>query len=497
MFFSILGVILLRRKVLIAVGDREYTNILKRNFFNYPDDFTLSSQEVFHRQYLLEIVELEKPDILILHDTYLPSSFNTKEGRENELLDFIRLFNSILDESLRFVFLCERPRGDVFLSTLVSLGVRDIFNSNSVPLNVFFEQLIDKPRFTNVEKFLLLNQENIGATIPINSFNEEQQKEETNEEEIHKNISEKPVIQKVVNKNVIKRDYHIQILNQTKKVVGVPVKRKFLLIGSPLPRSGSTFICHLLARAISQKDVSVAYVENPYSKPYTYERFVGDQKTNRYRSKFYEYNNENFTNISTDWNMNQVSFICKNPTHEPIYSSQEIGFDTWIKVLYSIPATITIIDVGSDWDNVIFRDLCDIADHIYIVLDPDISLIRYFEKSKDSSTIFLRELLDTNKASLIGNRFTPKILEKNFIKELYQDVFISMIPTFPAHDVIESQYKGVFLNDYKEYRNILKPLMSPFLNEIIPKELMNRRQISNLFKKVFGKKIAVRKIERK
>lgn len=127
--------LMVRKKVLIAVGDKDYTNILKQNFANYQENFTLSSQEVLHRRYLQEIVELEKPDILIVHDTYLPSSYSTKEERENELLAFIRLFNTMFDESLRFVFLCERPVGDPFLSTLVSIGVRDIFNTSRVPLH--------------------------------------------------------------------------------------------------------------------------------------------------------------------------------------------------------------------------------------------------------------------------------------------------------------------------------------------------------------------------
>ncbi len=491
--FFFLGVFSLLKKVLIAVGDKDYTNILKNTFAKYPKEFTLSSQEVFHRQYLLEIVENEKPDILVVHDDYLSSSYSTDEEKEKEWLQFIRRFYTAFDETLRLVFLCERPRGDVFLSTLVSLGVRDIFNANSFDLDVFIQQLIEKPRFINVEKFLLLNQ---GVSIPPISFENEEDKEEAAEEKSTK--TEKTVVQKVVNKNIIKRDYKIEILNQTEKVIGVPVKKKLIMVGSPLPRSGSSFISHLLARALTQMDVSVTYVENPYAKPYTYDRFIGHQKTNNYRSKFYEYSKDipNSFDIVSDWKVEQVSLICKHPTHEFIYLGQDIGFDTWVKVLYSTPSTITIIDVGSDWNNDVFRDLYDITDHLYIVLEPDFPYIQYFEEAEDLSTKFLRELLLTNKTSLIGNRFTHHMKENEIIKELYTGKFKTTVPAFPAQDIFESQYQGIFLNDYKDYHKFLEPVLFPLLNEILPGELM-KRQKSGLIKKLFGKKISIQKFETK
>lgn len=78
------------KKVLIAVGDRNYTEILCDAFDKHTSLFTLANQEVLHRRYLEEIVDLETPDILIIHDRYLESSFAEQVDRDNELLAYIR-----------------------------------------------------------------------------------------------------------------------------------------------------------------------------------------------------------------------------------------------------------------------------------------------------------------------------------------------------------------------------------------------------------------------
>ncbi|MDA6131332.1 hypothetical protein OSK38_28700, partial [Escherichia coli] len=78
------------RKVLIAVGDKSYTDILINTFQQHTEDFTLSSQEVLHRRFLQEIVEIETPEILIIHDYYLESDYNRQELKDKELISFLK-----------------------------------------------------------------------------------------------------------------------------------------------------------------------------------------------------------------------------------------------------------------------------------------------------------------------------------------------------------------------------------------------------------------------
>ncbi|MDE3840996.1 hypothetical protein C0966_17165 (plasmid) [Bacillus methanolicus] len=484
----------MQKKVLIAVGDKSYSELLKLNFEDHPQDFLISSHEVLHRRYLTEILNIEKPDILIIHDHYLNSDFHEKEEQDKELITLIRNIRIQYEDSLRVVLLCERPKGDLLLSTLVSIGVMDIFNTNSVDLIKFIEQLKDKPRFSRVEKFLV-------ASTPILQGLEELEEEEFEQEKpdekpIIKKVIEKKVVQKVVNKNIVKRDYKIHIHNHTEKIVGVPVKKKLIMIGSPVARSGSTFVSHLLARTLTQMGIGSTYIESPFSKSYTYDRFIGHKHTNYYRSKFYQYSKYVDTKqISVyEWTKSDVEVVCKHPKNEPIYKEEDITFETLIKVLFSTQSTITIIDVGTDWQYEIFQDAFDIADYVYFVIEPDIPLFQYLEESNDESVTFFYKLLDHEKSALIGNRFDKAILKGSLIKDLYGDKIKTLFPAFSAADIYQAQYDGVFLNDYKEYSKRLEPYITPLLEEILPTEFLKKhRKGIGFMKGLFNKKITFEK----
>lgn len=498
----------MKRKVLIAVGDKSYSDILINTFEKHKDEFTLSSQEVLHRRFLEEILDIEKPDILVIHDYYLGSDFVRQEQKEQELAAFIRKIRVNYDDSVRVVYLCERPKGDVFLSSLVSIGVMDIFNSNSFDLDDFIEQLVDKPRFSRVEKFLVTT----STAAPVTEIQEtdssseeesEKQGEAEDEKEqkpIIQKVVEKKVVQKVVNKTTIKRDYTFHVHNQIEKVVGVPVKKKLIMIGSPIPRSGSTFISHLLARALTQMGVSTTYVESPFSRAYTYDRFYGRTHADDYRSKFYQFSKYIDPKLKSvyDWNKSEVDIICKHPTNEPVYQNEDVSFENLIKVLFSSSTTVTIMDVGTDWQYELFQDVFDIADHVYYVMEPDIPNIQYFEESNSESVAFLTKQLEHEKTSIIGNRFDKSILDNDLIKYIYEDKIVTRISSLPVADVFQAQYKGIFLNDFKDYEKRLELMLQPLLEEILPQEFIKKQKKGpGLLKGLFSKKISVEKSESK
>ncbi|MFT9495742.1 MULTISPECIES: hypothetical protein [Bacillota] len=494
------------KKVLIAVGDKSYTDILKQTFSRHRDHFILSSQEVFHRRFLREIVEHENPDYLIIHDYYLESDFVRPEQKDKELLTFIRNFRIKYEDSLRIVFLCERPKGDTLLSSLAAMGVMDIINTNSFDLDDFIVQLIEKPRFSRVEKFLVPSQQ-LEPTIEEMHGDDETEEEYKLATDDHKpekpvvqKVIEKKVVQKVVNKNVIKRDYKIQITNSTEKIVGIPVKKKLIMIGSPISRSGSTFVSHLLARSLTKMGVSATYVESPFSKAYTFDRFIGHHYADDYRSKFYQFSKYIDPKLKSvfDWEKENVDIICKHPTNEPVYKEEDVTFDNLIKVLFSTQSTVTIIDVGTDWHYELFQDVFDIADHAYFVLEPDIPFIQYFEESQAESVQFLRKRLEHEKSFLIGNRFDKSLLKNDLINDLYAERIKTCFPAFSVTDVFQVQLKGLFLNDYKDYQKRIDSYIKPLLQDILPHEFIKKQKNGpGLLKGLFNKKITVEKTEQK
>lgn len=490
------------KKVLIAVGNESYTDILKQTFQKHHNAFTLASQEIFHRRFLSEVVDFEKPDILIIHDYYLASDFSRQELKEQELLTFIRNLRVKFDQSLRVVFLCERPKGDPLLSMLVSLGVMDIFNTNSFDLDLFIEQLQEEPKFSKVEKFLVASPSTLGfLEEKVEEPEEDDEKEEVKQERpIVQKVIEKKVVQKVVNKNVIKRDYQINITNQTEKIIGVPIKKKLIMIGSPLSRSGSTFISHLLARTLTKMGISTSYIESPFSKAYTYDRFIGHHFSDDYRSKYYQFSkyiDPKFNSVY-DWQKENVELICKHPTNEPVYKDEEITFDNLIKILFASSSTVSILDVGTDWQYELFQDVFDIADHAYFILEPDIPFLQYFEESQSESVQFLQKQLNHEKSSFIGNRFDTTLLKNNLIRGLYADRMKTVVSNFPVTDVFQTQYKGMFFNDFNDYQKKIDACMLPLMAEILPSEFLKKqKKESGLLKGLFNKKISIEKKEMK
>jgi hypothetical protein len=490
----------LAQKVLIAVAEKTYTDILRDLFLKHSEDFVLSSQEVFHRRFLEEMVENERPDILLIHDSYLESEYVEQEKKDEEMLFYIKKFRLQYEEELRIVYLCERPKGDPFLSKLVSLGVRDIFNANSFDLDEFVNQLKDKPKFSRVAKFLIEDYPSPKNPEQRESIeNEEEGDEEGGEEnDVAASSHEKPVIQKVVHKNVIKRDYKIQITNQVEKLVGVPINKKLVLLGGFRPRSGVTFIAHLLARSLAKMGIMTTYVECPFAYPYTYDRFAGQRFSNDYRSKFYQFSKHSDSQINRvyDWKIEDVQIICKHP--EEIYKSDEVTFETFVKVLFSTSSVVNIIDVGTFWNFELLQDVYDIADHVYIVFEPDISEIQRFEESHEETIAFLRTILKDEKTHFIGNRF-PKQLLKDEIFSLYKSKIKAIFPVFPVIDVYFSQFQSIFLNDLtKEYQGRIDPCIQPLLEDILPGEILKSfRKKNGLFSGLFKKKITVQKTETK
>lgn len=136
--------------ILLAVGEPSMANILRKYF--EEGAFEVIDNDVHHRKYLNDILELENPNILILHDIYLPSDLHTKEDKEQELLTLINSWR-VDREDMRVVFICERPKNDPFLGDLVAHNVLDIFNERQIIAKNFLEQLSAPPRYANVSKF--------------------------------------------------------------------------------------------------------------------------------------------------------------------------------------------------------------------------------------------------------------------------------------------------------------------------------------------------------
>ncbi|WP_028393934.1 hypothetical protein [Bacillus cihuensis] len=161
-------------RVLLAVGEPNLADILRK--FLVEASFDVSNNDILHRDYLKEIMEAEKPNILILHDTYLPSNSHSEDIKDLEMLQLIESWRITYNDKIRVVYLCERDRRDPFLGQLVARNVLDIFNERQISASSFVEQLNHPAQFANVQKF------GVGeVTVEFEEIKEEQDKEQETE----------------------------------------------------------------------------------------------------------------------------------------------------------------------------------------------------------------------------------------------------------------------------------------------------------------------------
>lgn len=137
--------------ILLAVSEPNFVGILRSNFV--LGGFEVIDNDVYHRNYLIEIIELEKPSILVIHDTYLPSDHSSPKEKDDEMLEILTYLRTTYDSSIRIVYLCERERKDPFLGSLVARNVLDIFNERKISTEQFIVQLSEPPKYANVAKF--------------------------------------------------------------------------------------------------------------------------------------------------------------------------------------------------------------------------------------------------------------------------------------------------------------------------------------------------------
>lgn len=166
-------------RVLLAVGDDTIASTLRHHLTN--KNIEVDNNEVLHRSYLEEYVELYQPEMLIVHDSYLPSDAEGETQVDAEMLLLLETFRMTYGRALRIVYLCIRSKKDPFLAQLVARDVLDIFNEMQIDLPTFVNQLESEPTYSNVSKFA-----NGGMLIPLQPEVSIEDDDEFFEEEIEK-----------------------------------------------------------------------------------------------------------------------------------------------------------------------------------------------------------------------------------------------------------------------------------------------------------------------
>jgi len=518
------------KKILLATGNKNMNDILRRTL---KGSFNVIHIEVSHHKFIQEIVDEYLPDIIIFHDTYLTSTQEVPDKKEKEWIETIVSLREEFEDAVRVVFLCEREINDPFLLSLIQENVLDIFRHNLIDKDALLEQLLQEKKFTNVKKIRRAVHDAYNGKPPVyisesdldedqetggHHSNENDESEEVEREQgpAHKRLTEKvgqlnnkqsvpkTVEKKVINKNVIKRNYSVHITNVKNEIVGIPIEKKVIVVGSPFSGAGATFVSHLFADILSQMKVKTTYIENPYSAPYSYDRFSGHEIFDSYQSQF-EYlathkNNKDldveFNNFE-DWHINEYfRLIALHPDDHERFNHDSFVFEDFTKlILKQNDSPFIIVDVGVDLANESVKDLMDIANEVFVVVPQDLSRIQKMIESNEEPYKLLRNLTKQEKVTFLGNRFSEQILNSE-IQTIFKSCFGQLHPiqAYNPDHVFRAQYEGVPLlqSNKRLYPHVLDdfmPMLQRFFSRKVLKQLTRTKGFTSLFKKNLSLKV--------
>ncbi|MCC2506954.1 hypothetical protein [Bacillus cereus] len=478
------------KKIVLAISDTVYTAYLREDFVGAG--FEVADSDVMHIKYLDEILDTEQPDILCINDKRL----NIDAGHEDkrELIILQKLRDIRFQRDIRIVVFTERENNDEFLAKLIYLGIYDIFNSRKIDIdNKVIPQLLQESDIKNVVEIVRASQAPQHTKLPEVPFDEEEAKvssESHSNLKLFKNKQKRKSIQEETPRApIIKKQYKLAFEPVYEKQIGIAIPRRTIVVANMNRRSGATFVSHLLAAYLNELQIDVNYIENLYDDGYTYPLLKGyTEAPENYRSEFMLQRYKEMLQKESDillipkWKQGRINYIVKNPiVDQELQNETEQDFDHFIKVLLANQeAPISIIDAGSDWDKDLYHEICEMADYIFFVAEPDLHQLLKIAHPLTQKERKLVSYLALEKVRIIGNKFSPALLKHEIVEECFGDKVLTALPPYEIEDVFESQLNSNTLLSSRNYYKELEEIMKEIAELLLPNQLLNSKKSSIL-----------------
>ncbi|EEL61698.1 hypothetical protein ACSYR0_01075 (plasmid) [Bacillus cereus] len=487
------------KKIVLAISDTVYTAYLREDFIGAG--FEVADSDVMHIKYLDEILDTEQPNILCINDKRLNIDAGHEEKRELIILQKLRDIR--FNRDIRIVVFTERENDDEFLAKLIYLGIYDIFNSRKIDIdNKVIPQLLQESDIKNVAEIVGASQapqQTKLPEIPVDEQEEEVSSEldengnsqpSSKSNKLFKNKQKrKSVSEKMPKAPVIKKQYKLAFEPVYEKQIGIAIPRRTIVVASMNRRSGATFVSHLLAAYLNELQIDVNYIENLYDDGYTYPLLKGyTEAPENYRSEFMLQRYKEMLQKESDilsipkWKQGRINYIVKNPiVDQELKNETEQDFDHFIKVLLANQeAPISIIDAGSDWDKDLYHEICEMADYIFFVAEPDLHQLLKIAHPLTQKERKLVSYLALEKTRIIGNKFSPALLKHEIVEECFGDKVLTALASYEIEDVFESQLNSSTLLSSRNYYKELEGIMKEIAELLLPNELLKQKKSSIL-----------------
>ncbi|KLA26066.1 hypothetical protein B4077_6086 [Bacillus cereus] len=288
---------------------------------------------------------------------------------------------------------------------------------------------------------------------------------------------------------IIKKQYKLAFGPVYGKQIGIAIPRKTIVVASMSRRSGATFVSHLLAAYLNELQIDVNYIENLYDEGYTYPLLKGyTEAPENYRSEFMLQRYKEMLQKESDilsiqkWKQGRINYIVKNPiVDQELKNETEQDFEHFIKVLLgNQEAPISIIDAGSDWDKDLYHEICEMADYIFFVAEPELHQLLKIAHPLTQKERKIVSYLALEKTRIIGNKFSPALLKQEVVEECFGDKLLTALPPYDVEDLFESQLNSSTLLSSRNYYKELEGILKEIAELLLPNELLKQKKSSIL-----------------
>lgn len=259
-----------------------------------------------------------------------------------------------------------------------------------------------------------------------------------------------------------------------------PMSRKLVVVGSLYPGAGSTFTALSLARVMNDLRIPHAVIEHQCNTPEMDSLLYGEKnKPADYRYYLERASGEKSLRQPVRWSDGVTEWLPMPPNYNADIDEMRWNADQYFRMLYELDHSIVIMDISSGWSEPGVMELCHAADHLLVVGGPFPS--KWNSKQAEKNMKVIREHW--------GRRMTvhwAANLDESFScgKE-WIDAFprppICRVPAFPVKQILETQWQGRLIQDEDEVKEILKKVLLPLIEAIVPNLPGDRKKKERLF----------------
>jgi hypothetical protein len=439
-----------RTEVILATGDEHLDQFIKDDLERHGQAKVVAT--VPTRRSLINKVNEFGPQLIIIGDDLIGES-NTQDESDQEwetVIEEVRRFSY----DLRIVFICDRPVNDIFLTTLTTYSITDIFHEGKLPEG-YIKQILGKPSYNNIIKF------RGQVTTVSKSLKEKKREEEEKKAETIIQTGAIPQEGKIVEVEV--PVYHQLI-----------VKPKLFVFGSAVKGSGSSTLARMFAEYLVNLQLQVGVLESPFAEPSWYELINAEAFTkDGWRSWHQLIQDEKEITKGMSINVEGVTYIVQNPRvplkkWDLMKSAYLVGYARQIPILiYDISDGIT-----EEKEKLILRQ----ANQVFLSTQFDPARVHASQKRIIS---YMHEQNLTDKVTLLCNH-SNEYLEEKFdhdLKDAYDNS--NTIYHFPHLEEIKiALMEGKSVWNYLEDEQVeeLHEIFSEIAELALGKELFDKLQ---------------------